>query len=77
MNFIKNNKAFLLTLLSVSAVYAAITFITPVDESVLQKYEINVNQLRLIQFVILIPVLVIWSFVLFGLWEFNAYAKRC
>ena len=76
MNFIKNNKAFLLTLLSVSAAYAAITFITPVDETVLQKYEINVNQLRLIQFVILIPVLVIWSFVLFGYWEFNAYAKR-
>lgn len=67
-------RKYLLLLLGITGLYALALFLTPVDKAVLDKYNLSIDQVRVLYVFIVLPLFAIWSMAFYGLSVFDKYA---
>lgn len=68
------NNIFIVYILLV-VIYALITFITPIDKSLLRQYHLSHFGVRLIDIAVLVPLFAIWGAAFFGYIKLKEYAS--
>lgn len=70
----KHNKLVYL-FITISLLYALLVMSVPTDPTVLEKYQINTVQARLLNLTVVLPLLAIWYSALYGFVHLRDYAK--
>ncbi len=61
--------------LTLVGLYTLATFLTPIDPAILDKYNLTLSQVRILQVFIILPLYAIWALAFYGFSNFDRYAK--
>lgn len=74
-DLISEKRSWSIIILGIWAAYVVITFLSPIQKEVLERYNWSIYQVRIIQATISLPLLAIWFSSLFGILRLNHYAN--
>lgn len=61
--------------LIIIGLYTLATFITPIDQALLDKYNLTLSQVRILQVFVILPLYAIWALAFYGFSTFDRYAR--
>lgn len=67
-------RKYLLSLIGLSLIFAAATYLTPASSELLHKYHLTAAQLRILDTFIILPLVAIWGIAFYGASVFESYA---
>jgi|GEM_PF-4376095 len=67
-------RRYLLSLVGLSLIFAIATYLTPASGALLHKYHLTVVQLRIIDTLVILPLVAIWATAFYGASIFESYA---
>jgi hypothetical protein len=67
-------RKYLLSLIGLSLIFAAATYLTPASGALLHKYHITAAQLRVLDTFVILPLIAIWATAFYGASVFENYA---
>lgn len=65
----------LILLVVIAVLYTAAIFLTPIDHAILMKYHLSLTGARVLDTLIIIPLLLIWTAAFYGFSVFDNYAR--
>jgi hypothetical protein len=71
----KLQRKHLVLLIAIAALYTLAVFLTPIDHALLVKYHLSLTGVRILDVLIIAPLLIIWTAAFYGFSVFDNYAK--